>query len=108
MDADLGSWTTEGQNGWIQAAREVEEEQVGPVSHVSHTADLSMRIGGVNHLKLYSAFHPVICKVLKMTIREFPRLVGHYCNYLLPKQALATHNNITKQGKQVYENRCTG
>lgn len=50
MDADLGSWTTEGQNGWIQAAREVEEEQVGPVSHVSHTADLSMRIGGVNHL----------------------------------------------------------
>ena len=31
MDADLGSWTTEGQNGWIQATREVEEEQEGPV-----------------------------------------------------------------------------
>ena len=42
---------------------------------------------------LYSDIHPVCGNVLKMRIGGIPWLVGHYCSYLLPKQALTTFSN---------------
>ena len=43
----------------------------------------------------YSAIHPIIHKVFKKGGFGYsPRLVGRYCSYLLPKQALATSRNF--------------
>ena len=39
---------------------------------------------------IYSGFHPVCRKILKMRFWGIPRLVGRYCSYLLPMQALWT------------------
>ena len=40
--------------------------------------------------KTYRAGRPIVRQVLKMRILKFPRLVGRYCNYLLPKQTSGT------------------
>ena len=51
----------------------------------------------ISEKALYSAIHPICHNVLKMRIWEFPRLVGRYCSYLLPKQSLATFSdNLNK------------
>ena len=52
MYTHLWGWTTEGQDSWVKTAREVEEEEEGAVFQVAHPADLSMRVGRVNYLKL--------------------------------------------------------
>ena len=64
-----------------------------------------LRLDGKRRSTTYSAIHPVIRKVLKMRIWGVPRLVGRYCSYLLPKQALATHIINTKN---MANNCCTG
>ena len=42
-------------------------------------------------LPVYRVGHPICRKVLKIMFWKFLRLIGWYCSYLLPRQALATH-----------------
>ena len=45
----------------------------------------------------YLSSDPVCHKDLKMFIWGIPRLVGRYCSYLLPKQALTTFSTNRKK-----------
>ena len=67
---------------------------VAIVDAVKGFASVERGEGGTDILpvnfEMYSAFHPVCRKVLKMIFWEIPRLVGRYNSYLLPKLALTT------------------
>ena len=103
LSVSLMTFSVLGKPPWTPSTRKVGAFKLHPSGMERYARTKSRDIEG--HLKLciihhtYRVTHHLDSYIQLTSKQKFPRLVGRYCSYLLPTQALSTFNLMSTEYK---------